>query len=412
MHIPSERVRKQMLFEPSYLWFVPSEGNDTHAVLIKTSGNILRSIVSGVKVELFCAVNELEAEKYLCLALRIYDDAVHPTVIFKIQTDEEEHSAFWEVLKRRDVPIFFFDELCQCIGWTQGQFGDGISEALNLINSPKTLYTGKFNKNALHSMDCIDFTMDPTRQLKGATTIHTVDLGIKLNNVESWSISNPGISDNHEFHIKINEGQGFEQRVWTALESIFPFGIYKSPQSPKGSGVRELIDVLCLSEHSMLLVEAKTLSIFEGKTDKDMKKKVLRLQKHIDKGLNQLEGALKHIRSGGNIFEKKSNKSKPVKPDIKFTENQIKIPQAIVVVSELLSFGDWSGYFERIMQLSKDNHALFQIIDLPELMKIIIASSGSSYDFETMANAFDYHLSERFDGVVKNQNIFTRLHFR
>lgn len=400
-----------MLFEPSFLWFVPSEGSDTHAILVKANSYILRSIIRGAKVQLFCAVNEQESEKHLCLALRVYDDAAHPQLIFKVQIDEEEHFAFWEIMKRKSTPVFFFDELCQCVAWTESQFNEQrASEISGLIGSPKRLYTGKFNENTLHSMNCMDYTIDPSRRHKGAEPIQIVDLEIKLNRFETWEIFNYSVEEGHKFEIRAEEGEGFEQRVWAALESIFPLGIYKSPQVLKGKKERELIDVLCLAGDNMLLVEAKAMSIFTGNLEKDIDRKVGNLQKQVDKALKQLEGAIKQIRKKSSVFREQIQKSDS-RRDIKFTENQILAPHAVVIVSELLPYGDWSHYSQKILQLSKDNQALFQIIDLAELMKIVIASSKSTYDMETRANAFDYYLSERFDNFIKSENIFIRVKF-
>lgn len=412
MHLPSERVRRQMLFEPSFLWFVPSEGSDTHAILVKANSNILRSIINGVKVQLFCAVNKHKGEKHLCLALRVYDDAAHPQVIFKVQIDEEEHLAFWEILKRKSTPLFFYDELCQCVAWTECEFAEkGAIEISQLIGNPEKLYAGKFNENTLHSMNCMDHTIDHSRQFDGAEVIQIVDLEIKFNRFETWEIFNYSVEENHKFEIKANEGEGFEQRVWTALESIFPLGIYKSPQVLKGASERELIDVLCLSGDNMLLIEAKAMSVFIGNSEKNIDRKVSNLQKQVDKALGQLEGAIKQIRKKSKVLRQKNKEFDDRSREIKFTEDQTLAPHAVVIVSELLPYGDWSRQSQRVLQLSRDNQALFQIIDLSELMKIVVASSKSTYDMETMANAFDYYLSERFDAFVKSKNIFIKVKF-
>lgn len=155
-----------MLFEPAFLWFVPSEGTDTHAILVKASGNILKSIISGVPIQLMIGVNEInETEKHLCLALRIFDDANHPLLILKVQIDEEEHLAFNETLKRESTPLFLFDELNHCVAYAECGFDrTKVAELVRSVGDTSELYIGEFNEKTLYSLDCINFTVDSTRR--------------------------------------------------------------------------------------------------------------------------------------------------------------------------------------------------------------------------------------------------------
>lgn len=401
-----------MFSEPAFLWFVPSEGNDAHTILVKAQSNLLRSIINGVKVQLFCTVSEVKGEKHLCLALRVYDDAAHPCLIFKVQTHKEEHLAFWEILKRKSSPVFLFDELCHCVAWTKSQFAEeGISEISRLIDSPETLYTGKFNENTLFSMNCLNFTLDPSQRIEGSKAIEIIDMEIDLKQFETWEINSYGVFESHKFEITADEGDGFEQRIWTAFESIFLFGVYRSPQFQKGEKELELTDILGLSDDNLILVEAKAMSIFTGNAEKDIDRKVRNLQKQIDTALKQLEGATKRIKKGSQVLKKKVGKFDNSDRRISFNENQLSAPHAVMIVSELLPFGDWSGYFQKCLQLSRKNQALFQIIDLPELMKIIFASNKATDDVETRANAFDHFLTKRFDAFVESKNVFIKVKF-
>lgn len=395
-----------MLTEPSYLWFVRSEGTDTHAVLIKASANVLKSIISGAKVRLVCGVSEISAdEKHLCLALRIFDDADCPLNIFKVLWETEEYSAFFDILKREATPLFLFDDLNHCVAWAECRLDKSkVVELLELIGDASKLYAGEFNEKTLQSLDCIDFTVNRSQAGEGVEIIPTVDIELTFKAFEFWTIHNFSMTENHPFEIdSADEGGALEQRIWTALESIFPFGISRSPQVYDGSNKRELTDILAFAEESLLLVEAKALSIFSAKPEKDMQRKVKSLKKHVDKALKQLAGAVKQIRKNRVVDS--------ADREITFSSDQKLVPHALVVVSEILPFGEWSRQAEEALRLSEENHALFQIIGISELMKIVVASSHPNYDLETKIRAFDYYLSERFDGFVKSRSIFTQVKF-
>ena len=413
MHIPSERIRFQMLSEPSYIWFVPSTGSQTHDLLIKATGNVLKSIISGTKARLLCAVNETNYEKYLCFGLTIFDDPANPIHILKIQVDEEEHRVFWEVLKKETIPVYFFDELNQCIAYAPCRFSsDGVSQVIGEIGDPNELYKGRHNKNTAFSMDCLDFSINPSHHFEKAEPLNTIDLGISFGSFETWEIHNFSVTENHKFEITdAIEGNSFEQRVWTALETIFPLGIYRSPQVTTGEKSRELTDVLCSFGDNLILVESKSMSVFGANPERDMDRKISNLKKHINKALDQLEGGIKQIRKKNRIFQKKAETQNFDEQTITFSENQILVPHALVVVSEILNFGNWDDEVLKIIELSKNNHALFHVIDLAELMKLISVSNKPSYDMETIANAFDFHLSERFDALVETKSIFVRADF-
>jgi hypothetical protein len=406
MHIPSEIVQLEMLFEPAFLWFVPTEGADTHAVLIKADINVLKSIVNGVKIQLFCGIQTYKGDKYLCLQLKIFDDINKPLSILKVQRNEEEHSAFWEILNRESTPLFLFDNLSHCVAYTLCKFDKTtVLKVKREIQNPDQLYSGVANEDTLFSMDYLESTIELDFIDSHDTTLRKFDLKITLEKFETLDIYNYSVSESHQFRLDANdEGGAFEQRVWAALESIFPFDIYKSPQVWDGSKKRELTDILCLVGDNLLLFESKAASVFASKAESSMERKVIKIQNHINKALDQLEGAIKQIRKKNKIIDFADQR-------IEITSTMLQAPHAIIIVSEILPFGNWDNIVQKTLALARRNQALFQIIDIRELMNIIVASSKTNYDMEMRADAFDYYLFERFDAFVKNKNIFMRIKF-
>jgi len=52
MHIPSERIRNEMNSEVASIWYVPANGGEDTAILIKAPSNTLKAITQGCRVEL------------------------------------------------------------------------------------------------------------------------------------------------------------------------------------------------------------------------------------------------------------------------------------------------------------------------------------------------------------------------
>lgn len=100
MHLPAQEVLAEMQPEGGGLWFVPAQGTDTHAILVKAPSSVVKAIVRGSSIELFVGVSEVNGKRYLGTGVRVHDDPEAPITFFRIQTNAKQHCAIVEILAR------------------------------------------------------------------------------------------------------------------------------------------------------------------------------------------------------------------------------------------------------------------------------------------------------------------------
>ena len=79
--------------------------------------------------------------------------------------------------------------------------------------------------------------------------------------------------------------------------------------------------------------------------------------------------------------------------------NKSIIPHCIVLLSELLPFGDWSEIVNEIINVMMNENIFLHVLDLLEFMKYIKMSAGKK-------EYFDYYLMQRAKAFIENKNIF------
>ncbi len=164
VHVPAARVQKEMIREPASIWFVPAEGTDTHAILLKAPTNVLKAIVQGCRLEFIFGLDIQANHRILCTAAKVYDDLVAPFIVSGVQLSSEEHQALCEVLYRPSAPIYFFDELNRCVSWTEASFDRKSADAVvRLVGSPARLHIDSFDEKASKALDNFDLSLDPNR---------------------------------------------------------------------------------------------------------------------------------------------------------------------------------------------------------------------------------------------------------
>lgn len=124
-----------------------------------------------------------------------------------------------------------------------------------------------------------------------------------------------------------------------------------------------------------------------------MEKKVKGLQKQISTGIAQLVGAVKKINSGVQVYDKNLK-------EIKFERREF--PHCIVLVSELLPFGDWKQTELEMLSAMCETRIYLNVMDLREFMQYVGYARGS-------ADSLNLMLIERVEAFVKNETIHLRL---
>jgi hypothetical protein len=112
-------------------------------------------------------------------------------------------------------------------------------------------------------------------------------------------------------------------------------------------------------------VQAKALSVLSVNEGRSSERRKAAVTKDITKGLNQLAGALRTIRSGTPVFDMEGNL-------VAIPDRQKTPAHAIVLVSEMYSFVDWRAVAAAVNEASEKKYrALFHVFDIQELAHIV-----------------------------------------
>jgi hypothetical protein len=184
----------------------------------------------------------------------------------------------------------------------------------------------------------------------------------------------------------------FERAVWASLESVFPLTLHKSPQVKTGDKTRELTDVLTFYEYGSFLIEAKDLSVLQAGYERDQERRTKGVQKQTKKAIAQLVGASKALTRGKQIFDANGEELNIVRD---------KPAHCIVLITELMHWGDWSEVETQLMDAMRSTGSFFHLLDLREFIMLLKGSSGK-------APLLDYNLIERCKAFIKNGSVHIR----
>lgn len=125
-----------------------------------------------------------------------------------------------------------------------------------------------------------------------------------------------------------------------------------------------------------------------------MEKKVKGLQKQISTGIAQVAGAARKINEGAKIYDRELQ-------EVQYEKRPF--PHCIVLISELLGFGDWKDIELEMLTAIHDSRIYLNVIDLAEFMQYVGHARGS-------ADRLNLMLIERVEAFVKHGNIHLKLH--
>ena len=166
MHIPSERISREMNGEEGALWYVPANGGEELALLVKMPTTSIKALIAGCSLRLFFG----KKNSYLCVGVQISDIPSSPIFISKIQTEAEEHDALFRALKKKNIPLFLFSEMDKCLAWNNLELTKKDAyDILNYIGEKSELYTGFFTSEMSHALDCFGYHL--ILQILGLTLI-------------------------------------------------------------------------------------------------------------------------------------------------------------------------------------------------------------------------------------------------
>lgn len=386
---PHERIYKELLHEKAAIWYINDEFGAK--VMVKTTSASIRAIMTGCRIEFLFGKDTRRQPPVFHKGLRIHDDPVHYLNLTGTDRFPDEHSALDAIMGRSETFVHFHNELnaCQAVAELRFSVRDQLA-VKNLHGDPAKLYCGDFDDKLIASLDCFDFSLGMRPDEPGKYNIETLVIRGELS---EWTImKNTFITDAGTNTIMADEpaeGDVFEREVWLGLTDLFGKNLYWKPEVPDGR-LRELIDVLAFSSRSLFLIEAKATGVFAAVPGRTMGRKVKGLQKQVSKAIGQLAGALKSVKARKPIISRQGD-------EIIFNRDT-NMPHCIVLVSELLPFGDWQPIVMEIFQAMIDNACYVNVMDLREFMQYIGVANGNPEQLNLM-------MIERVEDLVRHQNI-------
>jgi hypothetical protein len=389
-----ERIYNELKHERSGLWYISDEYGSK--IILKIPSNVARSFINGCPIEFLFGKDNKQSPPILHIGVRIYDDPVHFVSISQINRFKDEHRSLKRIMELKNVVMQVYTELNACVATVNVAIEQQeATRVLQLMGNIEDLYVGEFGQTATESLNCFDFTFDPSRKLPGVHEIEKEVISCTLSDFRI--IESHFVGANEVGRISIankNEGEIFEQQVWTALQSLFDFDIYRNPKVAEKNGYRELTDILAFSEYGIFLVETKAIAILNLEKERNMERKVASVQKQILKAIDQLKGAAKNIQEGVEIF---STEGKPIH------FNKTLCPHCIVLVSELFPFGEWKNIVYQMFCAMVAQPMYLVVMDLKEFIRYIGFSRGDK-------NKLDYLLMDRVKQFTELQNIHLQIH--
>jgi len=387
----TERISKELLGEEASIWFT-EQINDL-SIMIKAPINTCKSLIKGCGAEIIIGKDNTLAKPIIHTGIRIFDDKINPLLLTGAHRYREENKALIKILKSESCLVGLYNELGVLVATGQVVFNSNTQKVIEMIGSLHSLFFGGFTTEVTDSLNSFDYTIDNTRQFKNPYSIDLMTLGCEFKDWNHVDTHFVGLMEQPQTRIDdIEEGATLEKHVWFSIESLFPFNIYLNPKFKNSKRDKELTDILAFYDLGIFLIETKGLSIFAQTKEKSMDKKVATLQKHIKKAIKQLIGATKNIERGTEFFNSKGEK-------IEFKRNIV--PHCIVLVSELLPFGDWENIQKEILIAMSEAKIYLNVLDFREFMTLVKNTKGKK-------EYLDYYLMQRTEKFVEHDNIHLR----
>lgn len=217
------------------------------------------------------------------LVTAFFDDCDEPLTIRTPLFDEEFSRDLLKVLSSQSFEVRFFDENNRRLPECRGENGDAIrfqSIAAAARFVPENLELARqFHDDMMNAFG--------TRSTADDVAAFTVRL------------SEAVFRDDLDMHTQ-NPGDSNEHDIAEALRRSFGSGrVYRNPV--RADNGREFVDVLVVTDESMLLIQAKNSPASEASLKRRLARKRAVAGSHIRKAAAQLKGSIDYLRSEGAV---------------------------------------------------------------------------------------------------------------
>lgn len=399
MHVLSRHNRSEFLATPQLVRFDYAKGVGFEpTLLIKATTLLLKYIARGVRMQLGFAL----LGDRLLYAIKVYDDEEKPGLLWSILEREEEKAALLALSAGGAYRIFLFNELAVNVASAELL----ISAKPELAVVLARVQTGRVD----HSMMAGEVQSALDHFANEIESSHS-SIIVDVPNTDIWSPVRNQFITSHATASPIdlfNKDEGSQQEqigIWLT-DNLHPRGVYGSPQIPKGSGFRELTDILLSYEFGTILIESKVLAILTRDSLPRRAKLARDMSAHIEKAINQLRGGMRRLKDGTQVTN--------VDGAILDVERTQPI-HGIILIPDLDLIEDRDVYGSRfIHDFMKSTGGFIHLLDISELLRIVqaaemIAARGSQ---TTLMMAFDYYLIERVKKTIDAGTLCIEVLFR
>lgn len=390
MHWLSAHNRSEFLACPQLIRFDYAKGRDGFepTLLIKGSTVLLKYIVLGARMQLAFAM----CDGRLLYALKVCDDGDDGGILWSIAEREEELNGIRGLARGEPLVAFLFNELAVNVAWNDLPT-PGALDGLSMWTDNATV--GRIDHAGM--MTTVGPMIDRLHK-SGVTDDEW--LVLEVGGRSDWkAVHNhfitAGASSSLIHLFDDDEGNQQEQMGVWLTDNLQPSGVHHSPQIPKGSGTRELTDILLSHEFGAVLIESKTLSVLAREQLPDRAKLKRDVSAHIDKAFNQLRGAIRKLKANVPVTSLKGET---------LNVEREHPAHAIVLIPDLDLVDDRTAYGIEFMEdFMRATGGFAHLLDISELLRIVqaaemIAARGTT---TTPMMAFDYYLMERAKKAAK-----------
>ena len=396
MFTPSSRNWEEMKYEAAGCWPLPINKGDEFALVTKMPASIIKASYRSCRVSLTVARAQTPKGVVLATTLTVADDPSAALMLSGVIRHAEEQLAIENILRAGRTLVVFFDELSRPVARATCALSvPECTAASKLVDSAGLRYTGPWIPLLSDVLDEVQGFGDPKLAVPAKYSPTFITIPLTLSGFETQPSMTIGLTDSLDFRLDdLDEGRGLEQSTWHLLGRLFEGRIHHSPQVYEGTELRELTDILTFCDAGLCLFESKAAAMLTTSLDRPTERRAKSVQKQIDKGIDQLVGAMRNVARGFPLATK-SGSAITMPPTVGT------LRQGVVMVSEMLPSLDWEGVGMQLINASHLSGAMLHVLDLQELRMLV----GISKDDPVLFAAF---LSHRFDVMTERKHALLR----
>lgn len=386
-----------MKYEAAGCWPLPINNGEEYALVTKMATSVIKAAYRLCPVSLTVARANTPVGVVLATTLKIEDDPDAALMLSGVLRHEEEQSAIENILRAGRTLLIFFDELSRPVARAECSFESSkCTTAHEMVAASGQRYAGPWTPLLSAVLDEVQGLCDPTLAITTKYAPAFVVIPLTLARFETIKTTALGANDVIDFRLDdLDEGHGLEQSTWHLLENLFGTQLHHSPRVREGEVIRELTDILAVAASGLCILEAKATAVLTAKSGRTTERRAKSAQKQIDKGIDQLTGALKNLKAGSPMQTKMGF---PLSLPSATGQHR----HAILMVSEMLPSLDWEAIGDQLMAASQKSGAMFHILDLQELRTMV----GISRDQPDLFMAI---LAFRFSKMEERKHAMLRI---